>query len=197
MKIYTDPQFTEDISKYTISLFGSGLKTTYLDLNEDQHSFWLEKLNDPDFSPSDYLEVPEDYEDEIPPEMNIVWKNDLICWSARSPDVSCTLKIEIEDQEKEIDYNFEEFLCKYNSSKYEISKAYYEDSLMAKMMIKEKGLFFMGQFEADSFDENKLNFWFKECPSGDFYLFEITYDGQVIENEEIDTWDVSSSFSLY
>lgn len=185
------------MNKYTISLLGDGLKTTYLDLNEDQHSFWLDKLDDPDFFPSDYIESPEDYEEEIPSEMNIIWKNDLICWSARSPDVSCTLLIESEDCEKIADYNLNEFIDKYECSEYEASKTYYEDSLMAKIMIKEKGLFFMGQIEADSFEENKLKFWFKECPSGDFYLFKITYDGQVVENDTIDTYDVASSFTLY
>lgn len=189
------------MKKYLISFNGYGVESSFMSLTESQYSWWFKKSQDENFSIEEYLIDPEGFDQEIPPEYDILLNHDgYQCWDYNSlifyqettPDLdSCYLMVEemIEDSAdiEVVNIAFIDFIDGDVNIEHRIST----DSNLPKQIMEcnsyEKGTIFGAIVETDQFDTSKLSFTIDEGPNGNEYLCKVVYDGEELTNTESST----------
>lgn len=186
------------MKKYLVTINGHGVETAFLRLTPEQYSFWEEQNNDEDFEITDYIFSPEDFEDVIPDEMNILFEdgeaynwdyNPLIEFVSSTPNFDncdvCIEEISDDDSKEILNTSFIEFNDEYECL--ESSEHVKGSDQMMEINSYEKGTVFGGYFETDNFDPSKLKIQTIEAPNGEDYLKSVTYNGEEIINTESST----------
>ena len=189
------------MKKYLITLTGHGSESIFMKLTPEQYSWWWQATQDEDFCLEDYLIDPENFDYDIPDEMNILkigdgefqeWdSNDLIFEHYNSPDlVHCHLTIEevLEDAEEHYQEVLSQPLDEFNDE----YDCFTEQEVVIREIPEqvleinnyEKGCLYGAVIEVKEFDPTKLKILTDEAPNGNIYLCAVFYDGEELCNTE-------------
>lgn len=183
------------MKKYLITLNGHGVETAFLRLTPELYSFWFQKSQDENFEICDYLFSPEEFEDDIPQDMNFLiqngeslnWDdNELVEYLETTPNMdTCFINIQNEEGDDIVNEPFQEYNEAYDCIEY--GNSITGSNQLMEINSYEKGTIFGGYFETDNFDPSKLKFHTTESPNGNDYLVGVFYDGEEIINTEYST----------
>jgi len=192
------------MKNYLITLNGHGVETAILKLTPKQYSYWFKKNDDDDFEITDYIWSPEDFQGDIPDDMNLLieddeiysWdENPLIEFHSSTPDFdNCDICIE-EDGVEILNKSFIEFNDEYECLE-SVEVASCSDQIM-EIDSYEKGTVFGGYVETDNFDPSKLRFLTIEGPNDLDYLVSVVYDEEDIINTESSTRGKGMTVSVW
>jgi hypothetical protein len=189
------------MKKYLISFSGHGVESVFMALTENQYSWWFQKSQEEDFSVEEYLIDPEEFDEEIPEEYDILlddgdyqsWDyNDLIFYQETTPDLdSCYVIIEeLNDDSADIEIinmPFMDFIDGNVHIEHNVSSDTNPPKQIMELNSYEKGTIFGAIIETNEFDISKLSFTINDGPNGNEYLCKVVYDGEELINTESST----------